>query len=72
MSRRTVECHCISRREARYTQRVVGTKEHSSPGGCVPALELSLAKKKEAEVKTYVIDPGSFGFLRLTARLVLF
>lgn len=26
-------------------QRVVGTKEHSSPGGCVPALELSREEK---------------------------
>ena len=29
----------------RYMQRVVGTKEHSSPGGCVPALELSREEK---------------------------
>lgn len=32
-------------REVRYMQRVVGTKEHSSPGGCVPALELSREEK---------------------------
>lgn len=74
MSRHAAECHCIlSRmRGARYMQRVVGTKEHSSPGGCVPALELSREEKGSQSLKTYVIDPGSFGFLRLTARLVLF
>lgn len=74
MSRYAVECHCISSRMrgARYMQRVVGTKEHSSPGGCVPALELSRQEKGSRSLKTYVIDPGSFGFLRLTACAVLF
>lgn len=39
-------------------QRVVGTKEHSSPGGCVPALELSREEKGSQSLETYVIDPG--------------
>lgn len=47
MSRYTQLNVIVSRRmrEARYMQRVVGTKEHSSPGGCVPALELSREEK---------------------------
>lgn len=65
-----VECHCISSdaRAARYMQRASQRARRSilrPEAACPPSNYL--AKKKEAEVKTYVIDPGSFGFLRLTA-----